>query len=72
MQASPTRAQNPAPPVLFNPTNKPPGELDLLNSCIIRELLAIPSAVLDRPVFSKLNRYLKTYKGYRIDEDLND
>lgn len=32
--------------------------------CILRELLAIPAPVFDRPVFAKLNRYLKNYRKF--------
>jgi hypothetical protein len=32
--------------------------------CILRELLAVPDPVFDRPVFTKLNRYLKNYRKF--------
>lgn len=32
--------------------------------CILRELLAVPAPVFDRPVFFKLNRYLKNYRKF--------
>lgn len=32
--------------------------------CILRELMAIPPAVLEYPVFAKLNRYLKNYRKF--------
>ena len=32
--------------------------------CILRELLAVPAPVFDRPVFAKLNRYLKNYRKF--------
>ena len=37
----------------------------IYETCILRELLAIPSAVFDRPIFAKLNRYLKNYREMR-------
>lgn len=32
--------------------------------CILRELLAVPAATFERPVFAKLNRYLKNYRKF--------
>jgi|GEM_PF-5545710 len=32
--------------------------------CILRELLAVPEPIFDRPVFAKLNRYLKNYRKF--------
>lgn len=32
--------------------------------CIMRELLAVPAQVFERPVFAKLNRYLKNYRRF--------
>lgn len=32
--------------------------------CILRELLAVPPATFERPVFAKLNRYLKNYRKF--------
>lgn len=32
--------------------------------CILRELLAIPEPVFERPVFTRLNRYLKNYRKF--------
>lgn len=31
---------------------------------ILREIMAIPPGVLDRPVFTKLNRYVKPYRKF--------
>lgn len=32
--------------------------------CILRELMAVPEPVFERPVFAKLNRYLKNYRKF--------
>ena len=32
--------------------------------CILRELLAVPAPVFEKPVFAKLNRYLKNYRKF--------
>lgn len=64
MQSSPTYAQKPMPSVSFNPVKPSEDGSELVVSCILRELLAIPPAVLDRPVFAKLRGYLKNYREF--------
>jgi hypothetical protein len=54
------------PPVSFNPVKPAEDGSELVVSCILRELLAIPPAVLDRPVFAKLRGYLKNYREFHV------
>lgn len=64
MQERPSYAQEPMPRGSFSHVKPLEDGSELVVSCILRELLAIPPAVLDRPIFAKLRGYLKNYRDF--------
>lgn len=46
-----------------DPSEDPQGDL---GSFILRELLALPSGVLDRPVFRKVKGHLENYRKHYV------
>jgi hypothetical protein len=69
MQDRPDYTERPEPPRPFyhtrpdNPSENPQGDL---GAFILRELLALPPAVLNPPVFRKLKGHLENYRKHYV------